>query len=149
MIYIGIDPGKSGAFAIYNGENNYAETFFWDEKSFIDLLYDYKNRGEQCIACLEQVHAMPADSRKRAFDFGHSLGFIEGVLQSFDIPYQLISPMKWKKEFNLIKQDKSMSIKVCKQLYPTVSLKRTDRCTKDSDGMAEAMLMATYAKRKF
>lgn len=150
MIYIGIDPGKSGAFAIYNGNNDYVEAFFWDEDEFIKILKRYQSVTDQkCIACLEHVHAQPNNGKKQAFDFGHSLGFIEGVLKSLDIPYQLISPMKWKKEFNLIKQDKSMSIKICKQLYPTISLKRTERCTKDSDGMAEALLMATYAKRKF
>ena len=149
MIYIGIDPGKSGAFATINSETNEVISMFWDDAKFISLMKDYKNKSLNCIACLESVHAQPNNGKKQAFDFGHSLGFIEGVLQSFDIPYQLISPMKWKKEFNLIKQDKSMSIKICKQLYPTISLKKTDRCTKYSDGMAEALLMATYAKRKF
>lgn len=149
MLYIGIDPGNSGAFAILNGDDNSAEVLFWSQEEFIKKIKLLRSQNANCIACLESVHAMPSDSRKRAFAFGESLGFIQGVLQSFDIPYQLISPMKWKKEFNLIKQDKSQSILVCKQLYPTVSLKRTERCTKDSDGMAEALLMATYAKRKF
>ncbi len=149
MFYIGIDPGGQGGFAIINGDDNSAEVMSWDQELFINKIKDMHAAGLPCITCLENVHAMPSDSRKRAFAFGESLGFIKGVLQSFDIPYQLISPVKWKKEFNLIKQDKSVSIQTCKQLYPTVSLKRTPKCTKDSDGMAEALLMATYAKRKF
>ena len=149
MHYIGIDPGKSGAFAIINGDDNSATVEFWSQESFITKIKELHTNDIPCIACLENVHAMPKDSRSRAFDFGESLGFIKGVLQSFEIPFQMISPVKWKKEFNLIKQDKSASIVMCKQLYPKVSLKRTEKCKNESDGMAEALLMATYAKRKF
>ena len=59
-----------------------------------------------------------------------------------------ITPQKWKKEFGLT-ADKAKSVDVCKRLYPGVSLLRTERSKKEDDGMAEALLMATYAKRKF
>lgn len=82
------------------------------------------------------------------FNFGKSAGFIEGVLQAYGIPYQLITPQKWKKEFSL-GHSKEDSITVCKRLFPSVKLLPTDRCKKESDGMAEALLMAEYARRKF
>lgn len=40
-------------------------------------------------------------------------------------------------------------MEVCKRLYPDVNLKRTERSKKDDDNMAEACLLALYAKRKF
>lgn len=36
----------------------------------------------------------------------------------------------------------------CNRLFPGVSLLPTERCRKDNDGMAEALLMAEYAKRR-
>ena len=81
------------------------------------------------------------------FKFGENFGFIQGVLKSLGIPYELVRPQKWKKEFS-ITADKNTSIEVCKRLFPGVDLKRTERCRKDDDGIAEALLMAEYARRK-
>ena len=90
---------------------------------------------------------MPGQGVTSMFSFGKSAGFIEGVLQALRIPYQLIPPQKWKKEFGL-NSSKQKSIDVCKKLFPNVSLRRTERCTTDHDGMAESLLMAEYARRK-
>jgi hypothetical protein len=43
---------------------------------------------------------------------------------------------------------KNTSIAVCKRLFPDVSLLPSERCRKDHDGMAEALLMAEYARRR-
>jgi hypothetical protein len=40
-------------------------------------------------------------------------------------------------------------VDVCKRLFPGVNLLPTERCRKESDGMAEATLLAEYARRKF
>lgn len=149
MIYIGIDPGAKGGFSLIY-PNAPVECFFWDEEKFIDKISGLakKYKSEEMIACLEQVHSMPTDSHKVAFSFGYQQGFIKAVLKTFKVPYQEISPMKWKKEFNLIKKSKTESISLCEKLYPYIDLRRTERCTTKSDGMAESLLMATYAKRK-
>ena len=57
------------------------------------------------------------------------------------------SPQKWKKEFS-VTSDKNTSIEVAKRLFPNVNLKATARCKKDHDGMAEALLIAEYCRRK-
>lgn len=101
------------------------------------------------IACVEWVASRPGQGIAGAFSFGKSAGYIEGVLSACDIGYQLVSPQKWKKEFSLIRKDKSASIAVCKKLFPKVSLRRTAKCRTDSDGMAEALLMAEYARRNW
>jgi hypothetical protein len=81
------------------------------------------------------------------FSFGQSVGYIKGVLEANGIAYQEIPPQTWKKEFGL-NTDKQKSIDVCRRLFPGVSLRATPRCTTDHDGMAEALLIAEYAKRK-
>ena len=144
MTYIGVDPGKKGGFAII--EKDAVDVFQWDDKCFIDNVADAMNCGK-CIAVVEKVGAMPHQGVTSMFNFGKSAGFIEGVLAAFGIPYQLIPPATWKKEFSLIGKDKKASIEVCKRLFPDVDLKRTDRCKTESDGMAESLLLSEYARR--
>lgn len=143
MVYIGIDPGQKGGYAIIDGDS--VRTYPWDDKAFIEFAKNLDNTN--CVCCLEKVGAMPKQGVSSMFNFGKSAGFIEGVLQTCGIPYQLVPPQKWKKEFS-ISSDKNQSIAVCKRLFPNISLRRTDRCTTDSDGMAEALLLSEYARRK-
>lgn len=143
MIYIGIDPGKSGAYAIITPDCVLVKP--WDNVRFIadmSCAQDYA-----CIACVEKVGAMPKQGVTSTFTFGKAAGYIEGVLEAYEIPYQLVTPKTWKKEYGL-GSDKKQSIEVCKRLFPNVSLKRTEKCMKDHDGMAEALLMAEYARRR-
>lgn len=150
MVYIGIDPGKKGGLSIIKPTSD-IECYLWDETTFIDKIKNLSTqyKSNEMICCMEMVHSMPTDSHKTAFSFGYQCGFIKAILTAFGVPFQEISPMKWKNEFNLVKKDKLASIAMCKQLYPEVSLLPTSRCKKESDGMAESLLMATYAKRKF
>ena len=146
MSYIGIDPGKKGSFGAIEEVGIYVKP--WDNALFIEYCRDIYRAGTKAVACVEKVGAMPGQGVTSMFSFGKSAGFIEGVLQAYGIPYQLITPQKWKKEFSL-GHSKEDSITVCKRLFPSVKLLPTDRCKKESDGMAEALLMAEYARRKF
>lgn len=140
-----IDPGKKGAFALINSYGN-AFVFPLDDGSF--LYYMNLQEAPETVACLEHVSAMPGQGVTSMFTFGENFGFIQGVLTAYGIPFELVRPQKWKKEFS-ITRDKNTSIDVCKRLFPDVSLKRTEKCKKDDDGMAEALLLSLYAKRKF
>lgn len=146
MIYIGIDVGKKGGFATINKDGITVNP--WDDDKFI-MVMEVVSGMDECIACVEQVHSMPREGVSASFSFGKSAGFIEGVLRANHIGYQLIQPQRWKKEYSLGKKDKAESIAVCKKLFPNISLLPTAKCTKDSDGMAEALLMAEYARRHF
>lgn len=143
MEYIGIDPGKSGAMAIINGES--VELIPFSIDAYIDRLWKVDEKNAIC--CLEHVNAMPGNGSVGMFHFGENFGFIQGVLSALHIPYELIRPQKWKKEFS-VTADKNTSIEVCKRLFPQVSLLRTERSRKGDDGLAEALLMALYAKRR-
>lgn len=147
MIYIGIDPGKSGAMAVIycGGMNDAVKLIPFDEREYIRRLQDMKAPFSK--ACLEHVGAMPGQGVTSMFNFGQNFGYIKGLLEAFQIPYELVRPQKWKKEFG-ITGDKNSSVEVCKRLFPGVSLRRTERCRKDDDGMAEALLMAEYARRR-
>lgn len=143
-VYVGIDPGKSGAMAILY-PNGSIETIPFNMVNYVDAIRGLTDYPVKC--CLEKVGAMPGQGVVSMFNFGHNLGFIEGVLQSNSIPYQLVPPQTWKKEFSL-SSEKAKSIEVCQKLFPKANLLATERSRKPSDGIAEAVLMAEYARRK-
>ena len=143
--YIGIDPGKGGALALLT-EDGQCTVVPFQESAYTAILKAAS--GPSSVCCLEKVGAMPGQGVVSMFNFGHNLGYIEGLLQAFDIPYQLVPPQTWKKEF-CVTSDKNTSIEVCRKLFPHVCLIPTARSRKPSDGMAEAMLMAEYARRRF
>lgn len=145
-IYIGIDPGKSGALAMIRGDGDIRVRPF-NSAEYVEVLTGLTSISREIKCCVEKVSAMPGQGVVSMFNFGHNLGFIEGVLQANRIPYQLVPPQTWKKEFSL-NSDKAKSIEVCQKLFPNVSLLATERSRKPNDGMAEALLMAEYARRK-
>ena len=148
-LFIGIDPGKKGGIATIYAEGNYAETGTYSDKALIETCEYIHNSydPQEVMCCLEKVGAMPGQGVVSMFSFGQSVGYIKGVLESFRIPYQEITPQKWKREFGL-SSDKAVSAEVCRKLFPDINLLATPRCKKPHDGMAEALLMAEYARRK-
>ena len=150
MIYLGIDPGKSGALA-YIMPDGLANAIQFDEGQYLFVLRKIAERCERAhikaVCCLEHVSAMPGQGVTSMFSFGQNFGWIQGLLQAFGISYELVRPQKWKREFS-ITGDKNSSIAVCKRLFPEQSLYPSSRCRKESDGLAEALLMAEYARRK-
>ena len=59
------------------------------------------------------------------------------------------TPTVWKREFGLLNTEKRESIAVAKKLLPGVSFLPTERSRVESDGMADAALLAIYASRHF
>lgn len=145
--YIGIDPGKSGALAyIIDAED--VNVIPYDEGNYKLVLRSIVEKcGTNVRCCVESVSAMPGQGVTSMFNFGKGFGWILGILDAYSVPYELIRPQKWKKEFS-VTSDKNTSIAVCKRLFPHVSLLPTERCKKDNDGMAEALLIAEYARRR-
>lgn len=146
-VRIGIDPGKKGGYAVLiDGKCWVAKA--WDDDEFVDCMRQVSQMNTMARAAVEKVGARPGQGVSSMFSFGKSAGFIEGVLAAFDIPYQLVPPQKWKSEFGL-NSDKEKSIVVCKRLYPGINLLPTERCRKESDGIAESVLICTFALRHF
>lgn len=144
MIYIGIDPGISGAMAVVD-DSGIAYAFPFDETDYVEELTKYVGNAKvRCV--VEHVHSMPKQGVASSFKFGQNFGWILGAIAACGIQTELVNPQKWKREFSCT-SDKNTSVAVAKRLFPNVSLKATPRCTKDNDGMAEALLMAEYCRR--
>ena len=151
MIYIGVDPGsKSGAYAAIN-DNGERWTIPWDTDGFVlamKAITTFRDRdGDKLAAVVEKVNAIHGQGISSTWAFAENFGYIQGVLHAFGIPFQLVPPRVWKKEFSLT-SEKSKSIEVCHRLFPDVNLRRTERSRTDDNNLAEALLMAEYARRK-
>ena len=151
MIYIGVDPGAKGGYALL-GSDGSITGYPWDAEAFVKhmrtatMMRDME--GHSLIACVEKVGAMPGQGVTSMFTFGTNYGYIQGVLSAFGIPFQLVSPHVWKKSYGL-DSTKQKSIDVCKRLFPDLNLLATERSRVPSDGIAESALLALYAKRHF
>lgn len=148
MIYIGIDPGQKGAMALLEDNARLPTIIPFNKEEYIDRLRIIFYEEAPCVCCIEAVHSISGQGIASSFRFGESYGWLLGMLDTLCIPYQPITPQKWKKEFGLT-ADKAKSVEVCKQLFPGIKLLRTDRSRKEDDNIAEAVLLSLYAKRKF
>lgn len=150
-IAIGVDPGRDGAMAIITTYGAHVMSF--DEEGYrtqLSALYVSYAKPEErpnAFCVVEHVGAMPGQGVTSCFSFGRNFGFILGLLTAFRIPYELVRPQKWKKEFSCT-SDKNTSIEVAQRLFPGVDLRRTPQCRKPHDGKAEALLMAEYCRRR-
>ena len=164
MIFLGIDPGITGALA--------AATPSGKLEWVMDMpVRDAGKKGRKAQeidgaelarllrphlpdiaeAWIEEVHAMPHFSRlpsskakghgvQTAFGLGDSRGVIRGVCEALGIPVQRIYPVTWKKRYGLTGEAKDASRAAAIRLYPgcEVLSRRKDH------GRAEAILIARY-----
>lgn len=151
MIYIGIDPGAKGALvAIKNGKVFYKSVF---SKDIYRHVVSSCSKIDKTVAVVEKVHAMPSQGVTSMFSFGENFGWIQGLLDAYGIPFVLVPPQTWKKKYGLIadkgtdkKVIKQNSIERAKTLFPGVSLLASSRCKVESDGLAEALLIADFCR---
>ena len=170
MIYLGIDPGVTGAVGVVTSDG---DAKAWnlptkvreratengkvrrclDPVVLCELLNDYDPLG--CVVVVERTQAGMKGAIAN-YSLGHSSGVIMGVLAALGFKFQEVRPQEWKRTFGLLatkaerglpkqvrtKQAKGSSRKVAQALFPGVSLDRV----KD-DGLAEALLLAEWGRR--
>lgn len=154
MIILGIDPGLSGALALYNTSDQTVEVF---DMPVLELVRNGKKKGEvsaQALAnllagrgikaaFLERVNAMPGQGVTSVFSFGRSTGIVEGILAAYDIPTTLVTPQAWQKAVGQ-RAGKDGSRERAMQLFPAQAdlFQR-----KKDDGRSDAALIAHYGAK--
>ena len=110
MTIIGIDPGASGAVAIWDKgiSKIYKCPKTVDEMADIIIKTknsEYVNKNQKTHAYIEKVHAFPHDGRSSVFKFGQNFGQWIGILAACKVPTELVTPQKWmnywKKKLNI------------------------------------------------
>jgi hypothetical protein len=89
-------------------------------------------------AIVERVSAMPKQGVSSSFKFGVGFGSVLGVLQALQLPFDFVTPAKWKGDLKLGK-DKKASLHKARLLWPTADLH-----LEKHDGRAEALLIAYW-----
>lgn len=99
-----------------------------------------------CTLAVERAQPMPKQGSVSGFSYGQHFGTFEAVAACLKLPYITIRPNEWKRSMGL-SSDKTSSIIEAERLFPSVEL-IPPRCRKPSDGIAEALLIAEYCRRK-
>ncbi len=98
------------------------------------------------FAVIELAHAMPQQGGVSMFSFGEGYGLWKGLLSGLSIPYDVVSPAKWKRDMLEGRgKGKGASRIHAQELFP--ELESELRLVKH-DGRAEALLIAAWARRR-
>jgi len=143
-IYIGIDPGKSGAICVI--ENDFIKAYPCpDNVKDMGLLFAMAisvNETKTVVAYIEKVWARPTDGRSSIWKFAENYGMWLGIAGAYEVNLQYVAPQRWIKYFETPKMEKTARKRYlrdkARSMYP--SLKKVSLKT------ADAILIATYAK---
>jgi crossover junction endodeoxyribonuclease RuvC len=151
---IGIDPGISGAIAIF--EDGKLDTIHdmptlkiasgKTMKSHISAIGLVRILETSALVhgsahiVIEKVGAMPGQGVTSMFNFGRSAGIIEGVVAALQRPYTYVTPQTWTKAVGRA-AGKDASRMRAMELFPTRA--ELFKRAKD-DGRADAALIAYW-----
>ena len=155
MLIIGIDPGIKGAICILKdgvvidvfdmpvmpvGKKNKSQVN--GSQIYNEILKLIEKEDKQDVkVVIEQVSAMPGQGVTSMFNFGQSYGVLKGIFSAMQIPMDFVSPVKWKKYFNLINTQKDSSRTKAIEFFPYISAKLSRK--KDAN-KADAILIASF-----
>ena len=110
MTIIGIDPGASGAVAIWDKGISKIYKCPKTANEMADIIIktkhsEYVNKNQSTHAYIEKVHAFPHDGRSSIFKFGQNFGQWIGILAACKVNTELVTPQRWmnywKKKLNI------------------------------------------------
>lgn len=162
--FLGIDPGLSGAIAIYDGKEllvfdmpiiNYKLKSGKTRKELnvgrLASLINQAPKGDRTVY-LEQINGRPGQSGFTEFRFGECYGMTKATIAMTATPYVFVTPQEWKKHYGL-KKTKGMTQAEYKKLSRDCAIKQfPDKAKRfaagKDDGRAEAALIALYGFEK-
>lgn len=158
--FIGIDPGKSGGMAIIFPGGRVKVTEIRSIGKDLDIYYlrhwlSYETyldppTKHKVMVCIEKSQALPGQGVTSMFNYGVTFGILQGLVLGLGYPFALVTPQTWKKQIlEGLPHDKLGAVMFCERLFPTISLKVTARSTKPHDGIADALCLAEFCRRKY
>jgi Holliday junction resolvasome RuvABC endonuclease subunit len=172
---LGLDPGLDGGIALIR-LGQYKQTDFIEVHRMITKPGLKKGREVDAralldhfqmlqsglavkiqLAAVEWLQFMPRKGKgdrfmsnpKTEFMLGMSYGKLVSVLECLKIPIEFVYSQTWKKAILGDRgADKNRAIRFCLDHFPRTSLLATSRCTTPHDGIADALCLAEYARRK-
>lgn len=156
-LWIGIDPGKSGALAAIDEQGGVSifETPVestgkkkdYDLNRIARILKILKSQYD-IKAAIELVHAMPGQGVTSMFSMGYGFGIWRMALVAIEIPHEQVTPQAWKKLLMAGQpKDKKASVLVAAQLYPSAHSQLYGAKGGAKDGNGDALLIAEFLRR--
>jgi hypothetical protein len=139
MLYIGVDPGRSGAVALVGPcwraeacrlSRPLREVYLWLTAAIA---------GQECLAVLEHVHSFPGQGVASTFAFGASYGACQMLLAACVGEWTEVAPQRWQKAMECrTKGQKRVSTKACRDMFPHLKIHAWN---------ADAFLLALYLQK--
>lgn len=136
---IGIDPGKSGGYAIaWDGLANIHLHKLEEDFEFVEHMKELKRHPDvesiEAVVELVPPFAGKMIPSSASFKLGASCGFLHGVLRMAEIPFTLVRPQEWQKGLSGLSgltsnKRKKVLMNHAKQFFPTtkgLTLKTAD-----------------------
>jgi Holliday junction resolvasome RuvABC endonuclease subunit len=155
MLTLGIDPGVTGALAVYDGHHvrifdmpclrikkGTSEKRRVHRSALFDLVAGIADASPD-LAVVEDVGGAMGQSASASCTFGKSAGYAEMAVEGNRIPIELVPPATWKAYFRL-KGGKDAARALASSLIPSG---RHYFARAMDDGRAESALLALYAYR--
>ena len=156
MMYVGIDPGKTGAIALLSDTGDLLEVVdmpLVDRKISAPVVGGVlarltTDRSDVGVIAVEEVNAMPGQGVTSMFTFGQAHGIVLGAAATVAMMsrgWRLTrpTPQAWKKHHGLIGKEKDASRALAHNLWPHLA---TSTFRNKTNGRADAALIALYAK---
>lgn len=142
-MFIGIDPGESGALAFVDAAGFSFTCKFNGWRAMRDILRPYARTTDSCVG-IEKVHGFPGMNVKAMTSFMINFGGWISILECLEIPHVMIPPKTWQKEIlgSFPKgKSKPTALKYANRKWPKLNLKKED------DGIVDALCIAQYMKQ--
>lgn len=147
---VGIDPGQEGGIAVIDSSGILLEIYRMPrtELECCMLIRDISERYTGPRFCIERSQAMPGQGVTSMFNYGKGYGALRGAILVLGNTLEDVSPLKWKNAIigKNTGGDKALSIAKAQLIFPGIEL-IPGRCRTPQDGMAEAALIAEWARR--
>jgi hypothetical protein len=156
VIVVGVDPGKEGAIVRLADDARYVCAMpvvageKRDEYDVPEVLRLLDGAGHVVV---EKLQPMPlkAGGTIANYNRGLCMGLFVTACVALKLPFTLVRPQEWQRELlaGIPGEDtKQRSILAAQRLFPGVDLRRTVRCKGPSDGIADALLIAEWGRRR-
>lgn len=157
--YLGIDPGKTGAFVILNPEGVILERESmpvtgteYNIHGISDFLLIHREGIK--MACIEMINTVFIGGKASNFDFGYGYGILRGLLVAHSIPHLVTKPRDWQNHYfrGMAKglSTKEKALEIARNQWPSTDFrvigKRGNYTTKIDDGFVDALLLANFAR---
>lgn len=154
-LFVGIDPGLSGALAFRSDEEMEVLSMptltitkakgtrrILDLTALANIIDDKTKNAARVSVFIERVSAMPKQGVASMFSFGESYGAIKGIVAAHFLPMTLVTPVTWKAKLK-VSSNKDDARYRASQLMPRFAHLWARR---NDDGLAEAALIAFYGQ---